>query len=241
LKTLLQQNKEKNNQGMIEQYLIDHKLDKYYKIFNPKDQFYYDIYFKANSYTDMIPYSVYYLTHFPHTKIDTIVSDYMSGFNWIVSYYHNTNAEYKNIDMTWYYRHNRSPLLKDIIKHYDMFYKLLYNMMEIKFKKIEDYMTPLEHFLFVSPFNIQKGADYLNIYMEKMIDYKIDNIKQFVRFILSNQKYYYKLDSIYNNIGNKRLIDCSGSIFISKCHLLFMENYVDMKQFLIDFRKTIII
>lgn len=241
LKTLLQQNRDNNKKGIIEQYLIDHKLDKYYKIFNPKDQFYYDIYFKANSYTDMIPYSTYYTNHFPHTKLDTIVSDYMGGFNWIVSYYHNTNAEYKDIDMTWYYRHNRSPLLKDIIKHYDMFYKLLYTKMNIKFKKIEDYMTPLEHFMFVSPFNIQKDTDYLIEHMDKMIDYKMNNIKLLVRFILSNKKYYYQLNNIYNNMGTKRLVDCSGSIFISKCHLLFMENYVDMRQFVSDFRKSVII
>ncbi len=240
LKNLLEQNKDKRA-GIIEQYLMDHKLDKYYKIFNPKDQFYYDIYFKANSYTDMIPYSSYYSTHFPNTKIDTIISDYMSGFNWIVSYYHNTNMEYKNIDMTWYYRHNRSPLLKDIIKHYDMFYKLLYNMMDVKFKRMEDYMTPLEHFIFVSPFNIQNKPDDLIEYFKQMVDYNINDIKMFVRFIFSNKKYYYQLDTIYNNIGRDRLIDCSGSIFISKCHLLFMENYVDMKQFIIDFRRTVII
>ena len=95
----------------IEYYKIEHKLDNYYKILNPRDPFYYDIYFKNE-----IDYSNYYKLHFsPENNIRNIVSDYLKGFNWIVSYYHNNNKYYNNIDLTWYYRHNRSPLLRDII------------------------------------------------------------------------------------------------------------------------------
>jgi 5'-3' exonuclease len=218
-----------------EHYKIENKLDKYFTIFNPKDMFYYDIYFKKT-----INYSLYYKIHFSHQTINTIVNDYLTGFNWVVNYYHNTNADYKYIDMMWYYRHNRSPLLKDIINtNYEHFNKLLTTKLKTIIP-VNKYMKPLEHLVFVSPFNIDKETD-LNEQLIKLIgEEKIDKIKLIIKFILSHKKYYYQLNKIYNEMKDKKLVDCSGSIFISKCHLLFMENYINMNDFLIDFRKYIL-
>jgi hypothetical protein len=55
-------------------------------------------------------------------------------------------------------------------------------------------------------------------------------------FIKANKKYYYDLNYIYKDLKNKKYIDCSGSIFISKCHLLFMENYIDMREYINNIR-----
>jgi superfamily II RNA helicase len=66
-----------------------------------------------------------------------------------------------------------------------------------------------------------------------------DKIKIIAKFIKSHQKYYYPLTQIYNEIKQKRIIDCSSSIFLSKCHLLFLENYISMVSFINDFRKFI--
>ncbi len=218
-----------------ELYRIENKLDGYYKILNPKDIFYYNIYFKNE-----IDYSLYYKIHFPHQTINTIVNDYIIGFNWVVNYYHNTNPDYNYIDMMWYYRHNRSPLLKDIVKmNYEQFTKLLTMRLKTVIP-INKYMKPLEHLVFVSPFNINDNIDLNEQLIKLMGEEKIDKIKLINKFILSHKKYYYELNKIYENMKHERLIDCSGSIFISKCHLLFMENYINMNDFLIDFRKYII-
>ncbi len=218
-----------------ELYKIENKLDKYFKILNPKDIFYYNIYFKNE-----IDYSLYYKIHFPHQTINTIVNDYIIGFNWVVNYYHNTNPDYNYIDMMWYYRHNRSPLLKDIVKmNYEQFTKLLTMRLKTVIP-INKYMKPLEHLVFVSPFNINDNIDLNEQLIKLMGEEKIDKIKLINKFILSHKKYYYELNKIYENMKHERLIDCSGSIFISKCHLLFMENYINMNDFLIDFRKYII-
>jgi hypothetical protein len=69
-----------------------------------------------------------------------------------------------------------------------------------------------------------------------------DKIKFLIKFIKSHPKYYYELDKINKELKDKKpkdLIDCSGSIFLSKCHLLFMENYISMISFINDFRKII--
>ncbi len=213
-----------------ELYKMENKLDKYYKIFNPKDKFYYNVY---NMKT--INYNEYYSLNFPHEKIISITNDYMLGLNWVVSYYHNNNAKYKGIDMTWYYRHNRSPLLKDIITYYNM--KILTNHFNDKFKKIP-YMTPIEHYVFVSPFNVDKSLH--EQLLKGLGEINKIKIKEIERFIKNHPKYYFIMDNIYKDMKDKRIIDCSGSHFISKCHLLFMERYINMFQFILDYRKSIL-
>ena len=169
------------------------------------------------------------------SNVNKIVDDYLLGYNWIVNYYHNTNSEYNNIDLTWYYNHNRSPLLKDIVNNYN--YKLLIKPLVNTFleNKIK-YMTPLEHYLYVSP------IDYTSKHLEEDLikiftTMPIGKIKKLVYFITRNSKYYYPLNKIYNNMSKEKYVDCSSSIFISKCHLLFMENYIDMMEYIINFRK----
>ncbi len=219
----------------LEYYKIEHKLDNYYKILNPRDQFYYDIYFKNE-----INYNSYYQLHFNNPKnISNIISDYLKGFNWVVSYYHNNNRYYNNIDLTWYYKHNRSPLLRDIMNNANV--KLLNVRMNNTFNTQKNYyyMTPLEHYILVTPFNITN----INIIKEqllKSIGYlSLDKLTLISKFIKANPNYYYDLDNIHKELKSEKIIDCSGSIFLSKCHLTFMENYISMISFINDFRKYI--
>jgi hypothetical protein len=208
-------------------------LDNYYKILHPKDKFYYDIYFKNE-----INYDSYYEINFHNTNNDNInsfISDYLKGFNWVVNYYHNTNPKYKDIDLTWYFKYNRSPLLKDIINHKNT--KLLNIKMTNTFSinnKDKYYMTPLEHYLFVSPINNNGNDKELQEQIIKALGNI--NIKMIIKFIKEHPKYYYKLNEIHKELRHKRIVDCSGSIFLSKCHLLFMENYISMISFINDFR-----
>lgn len=219
------------NEGNKESYIIENMLDKYYKIMNPQDKFYNKIY-KTNSVNSN--YGMYYMEHFSKTKINEIINDYMLGLAWVVSYYHNMNVNYDNIDLTWYYRHNRSPLLKDIIVSYNS------NILTTQFVNISNtsYMTPLEHYIFVSPLHLDKD---LFIQLQNSINISDNNIKMIIRFILSNKKYYYPLSQIYNDMNENKTIDCSGSIYLNKCHLLFMENYINMPQYLTDFRRMVML
>ena len=81
-------------------------------------------------------------------------------------------------------------------------------------------------------------SNYVYHKLNKMIGHlpKVQ-IQMISHFILNNKSFYYDLSNIYSKLSTNKLVDCSSSIFISKCHLLFMENYIDMVQFLIKFRK----
>jgi 5'-3' exonuclease len=211
-----------------EQYMIENKLDGYYKILNPLDNFY-----RKTYYTNIVNNNNYYQEHFSHINKFTIVKDYLVGLNWVMNYYLNTDPTYKNIDISWYYPHNRSPLLHDIVTVYDK------NIITMKrFNPFNNnFMTPIEHFIYVSPFH-SNLSETMKKYLGSLSSKQINNI---IMFIKANKKYYYDLDTIYKNLKKKREIDCSGSIFISKCHLLFMENYIDMISFLNDIRKYIVL
>ncbi len=223
----------------LEYYKIEHKLDNYYKILNPRDQFYYDIYFKNE-----IDYNNYYKLHFTNignnTSNNNIISDYLKGFNWVVSYYHNNNKYYNNIDLTWYYKHNRSPLLRDIINNANV--KLLNIKMHNTFniEKSYYYMTPLEHYIFVTPFNDISIYNNIHEQLLKSVGYlSREKLSLIAKFIKQHPKYYYELNKIQTELKSDKIIDCSGSIFLSKCHLTFMENYISLISFINDFRKYV--
>lgn len=211
-----------------ELYRIENKLDGYYKILNPLDNFY-----KKTYFTNIVNRNDYYKEHFAKIKPFAIVKDYLVGLNWVMNYYLNTDPSYKHIDLSWYYPHNRTPLLHDIVIAYDK--KIITSIRSNPFIYNNNYMTPLEHFIYVSPFH-NEIDETIKKYLGSLSNKEINNI---VLFIKTNKKYYYDLDTIYKNLKNKNYIDCSGSIFISKCHLLFMENYIDMITFLNDIRKLL--
>ncbi len=216
-----------------ELYKIENKLDKYFKILNPQDKFYYDIYFSGNSHE--IDYNKYYSLHFNKISRNQIVKDYLSGLNWVLNYYYKCKPDYSNIDLTWYYLYGRSPLLKDIINSSVININIINQKQSSK--NIKKYMTPIEHYMFVSPFDISKSKDELIKDLNKMIGHlSKTKIEELVNFLLNNKKYYYNLNKIFNDLSSKHIIDCSVSIFLSKCHLLFLENYIDMVKFLQDIR-----
>jgi 5'-3' exonuclease len=192
-------------------YLIENKLDTYYNLLNPKDNFYYKIY-----KSDSIDYNDYYKEHLPNKSIKLIVEEYLKGLSWIVNYYHN-----RKLDQSWYYPYNRSPMLHDIINNFNI------PIMKSKYIKL----TPLQHFIFVQPFNINNTSQDIE---SKLSPISRNNTKNIVKFVKNNPNYYYDLSSIYNNLKTNKMVDCSSSYFLSKCHLMFMENYIDINEFIRD-------
>jgi 5'-3' exonuclease len=203
-------------------YKIDNKLDNYFKMFNPLDDFY-----NNTKKSDLETYNLYYKIHFNNINIKDLVNDYITGLNWVLNYYHNNI-----IDWTWYYRYNRSPLLREIIMYFNPKLFTLNN-----YKVIEPWFTPLEHFVFVTPFDINNIKSHLNIDNFTMIQYNKNNINNIINFISNNKHFFYNLTQIYKTLLNNKLVDCSSSFFLSKCHLLFLENKIDINEYIISIRK----
>jgi hypothetical protein len=119
------------------------------------------------------------------------------------------------------------------------------NCVEFQLKQVRE--TAKEKIIAVAPDYKQRNAALGLLSTEETdqlknsINISDNNIKMIIRFILSNKKYYYPLTQIYKDMEKTKSIDCSGSIYINKCHLLFMENYINMSEYLIDFRRMVVI
>tara|TARA_S200000501_G_scaffold366600_1_gene401568 strand:- start:670 stop:2250 length:1581 start_codon:yes stop_codon:yes gene_type:complete len=160
---------------------------------------------------------------------DKIVEQYMEGIIWVFNYYYNNfnineNREYAH---TWYYKYPKAPLLKQIYYYLKKNKNLDFINKNITKKYIverHNFFDCLEHLLYTSPpNNIRKLAP-----------------KEYISLI-KNKKFYIDIDKIINNIWEKKNnneINCSGEIFLSKCHFtkLIKLNINDI-QFIKEIRK----
>ena len=190
--------------------MLDRKLDEFYKMLNPVDDFYnkFDIKNYKNKYNNL------------YLKQD-MIKEYIKGITWIVKYYFG-----QDIDETWYYKYGRSPLLSDVVNYFD--YKFDINYIDVK----KNNLIPLYQILFITPFNYNLDLNK----QIKFIDYNDKN--KITSFIKNNKNYYYDIDKIFNEIlkGDNDEIDCSTSIFTSKCHLHFLENEIDINKYVQDIK-----
>ena len=99
-------------------------------------------------------------------------------------------------------------------------------------------MTVLEQIIFISPINLNTNiTEQIQILSEVLVP---EDIKKLTKFIETNEKYFFNLDEIFYKLknSNEKIIDCSTSIFVNKCHLTFLEREIDINKYLKDFRKV---
>jgi 5'-3' exonuclease len=144
-----------------------------------------------------------------NTNTNKMVEKYMEGIMWVFNYYYNyfninENREYAH---TWHYRYAKAPLLKQIYYYLKKNNNLDFINKNITKKYIverHNFFDCLEHFLYTSPpKNIKTLApkEYINL--------------------TKNKKFYIDMDRIIDNIWKNKSnneIDCTGEIFLSKCH-----------------------
>jgi len=152
------------------------------------------------------------------TKVNKnkIVKNYLIGIDWVYQYYF-----HHKINPGWFYQENKAPTINDLIIHFNIF----------KINNLPFKISSLEHMLLITPIqydNLNHSFQYLNeIDKNKVIkflkkDRTLPDIKKIHQRIFKNKE---------------KLIDCSMSIFISKCHLIPINN-INHQQFLDNFRKN---
>ena len=210
-------------------YKIDFKLDEYFSILNPRDDFYHN-YFKEG-YPDRNNIKNYYKLNFNNEPHQIIINEYLLGLNWVLNYYFNDI-----VDRTWSYPYGKSPLLFDIINNYNV--NILKLQKEDSYKN-NNFMTPLEQIIFISPLNLNININDQIQLLNKILSF--EDIQKITKFIENNPHYFFNLDKIFQKLMNKKdkIIDCSTSIFVNKCHLVFLEKEIDINKYLRDFRKIL--
>ncbi len=209
-----------------ELYLINNKLDRYYTLFNPINEFYGNV-----LKTRKINETYYYQKYFNNHDRKNVVTAYLRGFRWVFNYYFNRNKS--SVDETWYYPYFKAPLFETIVSNYNQ------SVFEhsVKGKKLE--IDPLAQLLYITPIRLSDSSnpDFYKLFAEfnsnKFVNEEF--VKKIKGFIEKHPQFFYNLDELYRviNTGSlkKNLFDCSHSSFISKCHYQILNYVVDINQF----------
>ena len=209
-----------------ELYLINNKLDKYYTLFNPINEFYGNI-----LKTRTINETYYYQKYFNNHDRKNVVTSYLNGFKWIFQYYFNRNKSV--VDETWYYPYFKAPLFETIVSNYNQA-TFEHN---IKGKKLD--IDPLAQLLYITPIRLSdlSKPDFYKLFAEFKSNKfaNEDFVKKIKGFIEKHPQFFYNLDELYHTINTgslkKNLFDCSHSSFVSKCHYEILNYVVDINQF----------
>lgn len=233
LKVNYSSNTEPHSRRLIEldkyekiQYMMDFKLDEFTSILNPKDVFYHTY------FTDTFPkreeIENYYKVHFEGIEKNKIVMHYMEGLNWVVNYYFNFI-----FDKTWSYSYSKSPLIYDILNNFNK--DILLQVVKDKYT-VETFFTPLEQLVFISPLKLDEDLMKQLLLLNKILSF--DDLQKLYKFIKSHDEYFFEINKIVKSLEKSKIIDCSNSIFLSKCHLIFLEKEINIDNYLKDFRKV---
>ena len=200
-------------------YIIQNKLDEYYTLFNPVNFFY---------KTKITSTEKYYNVMFPNQDKKEIISKYIQGFEWILNYYLNDQT-----DILWFYPFPRTPLLSDVVNIYDKIDK----KQDLNFDQNRIF-NPLESIIFITPLDITSEL----LFFPDVVDSK--TILLVKKFIAENQHFFLNLKEIntqlLTNPGSLTdLLDCSVSIFLSKCHYKLLDHNINPELFINKFRKII--
>jgi len=156
-------------------------------------------------------------------KMDNLCENYIKGLMWVFDFYFNKNNRMNNYNKVsiWFYPYSKAPLLYDlnlylknilnkgktIPKFRDylfILYKSINDSSKSNYVLRKDYMTKLEHYMYITPVNKQH------------------NIPERYEIIKENNQIFPKLDIISEEIiegRGIRLIDCRRTAFLNKCHL----------------------
>jgi hypothetical protein len=214
-----------------ELYLINNKLDKYFSLFNPVNEFFQSM-LKTRKINDLY----YYQKYFKNDDRKNPVNAYLKGWKWVFQYYFNrTNGSNTqlNIDERWYYPYYKAPLFESLVRYYSP------TLIDTNFKPVHLNISPLEQLLYITPVRLSdlSSLDFYKLFAEYKSGKFVDEpfVKKIKAFIEKHPQYFYNLDEIYVGIKTgsikKNIFDCSNSAFISKCHYYILDYVVNIEQF----------
>jgi len=146
------------------------------------------------------------------TDKNKIIKKYIKGLAWVFNYYYNEKVEKVPI---WFYKSDIAPsiggifrFLKKNKKNIDTYFKT--SMADKNLVDKKDYFTSIEHYLYVTPVNVQGKLP------DKYSNYET---------LRSNATLFPDLEKIADDIWQgKNVIDCSYATYLSKCKLLTVKN-----------------
>lgn len=182
------------------------------------------------------------------SAVDAIVTKYLEGFMFVFRYY----MEYETLP-TWFYPYTRAPLLTDVYDYLlrsnkkNVLQELYTELDRYKLTESNRFFTPLEHFMYVTPFDPTDDNEAL------MKRYLFEGYHTFIPklalFVKTNTLHlYFKLGDVLTDVTSSSTttshtgIDCRDVAFLNKCYIEVLHeknNDVTAMDFVSEIRKTI--
>ena len=90
-------------------------------------------------------------------------------------------------------------------------------------------MTQLEQIIFISPIDLNKDIINQLQFVNQILPR--EDIQKIANFIKNNKEYFFHLSDIYSSLEKVKIIDCTTSVFVNKCHLIFLERKIDINKY----------
>lgn len=228
--------KRMKNEGIIndyqkEIYKFDKMLDEYYLKFNAgpiiltKDRipYYYKKYFEVNLTDDKNKLT---------KDAMKVMEEYLEGLLWVFNSYFNDKT-YIN---TWYYPHEKSPLLTHFIIYLDSitrekFMDIYDSLPKYYVNDLSQYPNPIEQLCLVSPMT------------ETNLKLLPKNYQDFIKTNEFMKKYYLDTVKVVDKLWNEKIspdLDCKGIPYFNKCLLkqLHRTSWNEDMQFVKELRSV---
>jgi 5'-3' exonuclease len=211
-----------------EKYQFEHMLDSYYVKLNAQP---------LDLSAGKVP--EYYNTYF-HVKVTNskgeltndgkeLCQQYLEGILWVFNYYFNDT----NYISTWYYPHERTPLLRHLSLYLDKLSHSEFNELEAgleayQVQDLEDYFNPVEQFLYVCPMTKDNIASLPEEFQDA---FETDELPSFLRTFYTDVDMM--VDTLWGETVSKE-IDCRSIPYFNKCSIkgIYRPSASDDKQFL---------
>jgi len=197
-----------------EKYQFENMLDEYYIKFNARP-----LQLTKNKINDF--YKEYFgiiLMDNSNGKLtkeaNQVMHGYIEGMLWVFNYYFN-DTSYVN---TWYYEHERAPLMGHILmfldsislEHFNDIYK---NLVKYRVNDLKKYFNPIEQLIYVSPMT----ADIIKLLPLNYQEYILsDDLDPFLR------TYFIDINEITNRLWEEKVsneVDCKSIPYFNKCFI----------------------
>lgn len=224
----------KYNDYQKEVYQFENMLDQYYTKLNAeplelsqnKIPAYYQKYFHvelSDSKSGLTP------------EAKDVMEDYIQGMLWVFNYYFN-DMTYVN---TWYYKHERAPLIMHILMYLDSidleyFNHIYEGLSKYQVPDLKTYFNPIEQLIYVSPMT----EDIIKLLPLNYQEYILsDSLDPFLR------NYFIDINDIANKLWSQTVsddVDCHSIPYFNKCLIKSISKPTasDDKMFLRAIRKV---
>ncbi|XWV26002.1 putative 5'-3' exonuclease 20 [Tupanvirus soda lake] len=168
-------------------------------------------------------------------EANQVMHDYLEGMLWVFNYYFN-DTSYVN---TWYYQHERAPLMRHFLMFLDnisleYFNDVYYGLINYQVEDLNKYFNPVEQLIYVSPMT----EDIIKLLPSNYQQYILsDDLDPFLR------TYFIDVNDIANRFWKEKIssdVDCRSIPYFNKCLIksIGKPTVTDDKLFIKAIRKV---